>query len=261
MQRHYKAAHAGARSRLDRRASSAKSLPPVKKLTPARFYNCLIPRSLGNGPKTAIRLFMNINTLSGTNSAYLQSLFNTTFGKTTSTSGSTASTTGISLGNTQDTNQLSPFAQLLSTLQQLQQSNPTEYQQVTQQIATNLTNAASTATADGNTSEATQLTQLATDFTTASQSGQLPNVADLSQAIGGGHHHHGHHHHGGASATDTTSSSSSTSSTGSTSNSTSNLLAQFLDPSTSGSSNQNQPLNPMSIIMNTLTNAGITTNS
>jgi hypothetical protein len=98
-------------------------------------------------------------------------------------------------GQQSDSGQLSPFAQLLSTLQQLQQSNPTEYKQVTQQIATNLQNAAQTATSDGNTSAANQLTQLATDFTTASQSGQLPNISDLAQAIGGGghHHHHGHH--------------------------------------------------------------------
>src|SRR5580704_17297731 len=106
-----------------------------------------------------------------------------------------------------DNGQLSPFAQLLNTLQQLQESNPTQYQQVTQQVATNLTAAAKTATTDGNTQAAAQLTQLATDFTTASQTGQLPNIQDLAQATGagnggevggaGGHHHHhggGHHH-------------------------------------------------------------------
>jgi hypothetical protein len=130
-----------------------------------------------------------------------------------------------------DSSQLSPFAQLLSVLQQLQQSNPTQYQQVTKQIATNLQNAAQTATSNGNTAQASQLTQLAKDFTNASTSGQLPNVQDLAQTIsGGGHHHHSH----AQSSTDADGGSSSTSGT----------------------------VNPMSIIMNTLSQAGVSaTNS
>lgn len=199
---------------------------------------------------------MNINPLSGTNSTYLQSLLSASLSSANSTSGTIGSTSGVSLGNPQDSNQLSPFAQLLSTLQQLQQSNPTEYQQVTQQIATNLQSAAKTATADGNTAAATQLNQLATDFTNASQNGQLPNVQDLSQAVSGGHHHHGHH--GGASSLDSASGSSS--STGSSSNSA-GLITQFLNNSGAGSSSQNNALNPMAIIVNTLSNAGLTANS
>jgi len=66
-----------------------------------------------------------------------------------------------------DGSQLSPFAQILSSLQQLQQSNPSQYQQVTRQIATNLQNAAKTAQSEGNTTAANQLNQLANDFTTA----------------------------------------------------------------------------------------------
>jgi len=95
-----------------------------------------------------------------------------------------------------DSAQLSPFAQLASTLQQLQESDPTKYKQVTQQVATNLQSAAQTAQSQGNSSVAGQLTQLSSDFTSASQTGQLPNLQDLSQAIGGstggsgGHHHH-----------------------------------------------------------------------
>jgi hypothetical protein len=84
------------------------------------------------------------------------------------TSGTTAlNLNGInlsSLGIQSDSTQLSPLAQLLSTLQQLQQSNPIQYQQ---QIATNLQNAAQTAQAEGNTTAANQLNQLATDFTNA----------------------------------------------------------------------------------------------
>jgi hypothetical protein len=133
----------------------------------------------------------------------------------------------------------------MSTLQQLQQSNPSEYKQVTQQIATNLQNAAKTATADGNSTQATQLNQLATDFTNASQSGQLPNVQDLAQAVGGGHHHH-HHGHAAASSDSDSSSSSSTSQT------LSQQLAAFQANST-----PNASLDPMAIITNTLSSAGI----
>src|ERR1035438_9235880 len=84
---------------------------------------------------------MNINPLSGTNSPYIQSLLSSSLSSANSTSGSTGGTSGVLFGNPQDSNQLSPFAQLLSTLQQLQQSNPTEYQQITQQIATNMQSA------------------------------------------------------------------------------------------------------------------------
>ena len=213
---------------------------------------------------------MNINPLSGTNSTYLQSLLTSALSSANSTSGSAGTSSGVSLGNSQDTNQLSPFAQLLSTLQQLQQSNPTEYQQVTGQIATNLQSAAKTATADGNTAAATQLNQLAADFTTASQSGQLPNVQDLSQAVSGGHHHHVPRMHAtpivvSRLPVDPTSSSSSSDSTAGTSsssssNSTTGLHAQFLS-NFGGLLSQDNALNPMAIIMNTLSTAGITTKS
>jgi hypothetical protein len=166
----------------------------------------------------------------------------------------------VSATSTQsDNGQLSPFAQLLSTLQQLQESNPTQYQRVTAQIATNLQAAGQTATTDGNTSAASQLNQLATDFNNASQSAQLPNISDLAQAVGGGGGHHHHHHHvsSSSSSSDTSSdSSSSSSSTGSTSSSNS-PISQLLAALQSNST-QNDSLNPMSIIMNTLQSAGIT---
>jgi hypothetical protein len=207
---------------------------------------------------------MNINPLSGTNSTYLQSLLTPALSGATSTSRSIGGTSGVSFGNSQDSNQLSPFAQLLSILQQLQQSNPTEYQQITQQIATNLQSAAKTATTDGNTAAAAQLNQLATDFTTASQSGQLPNVQDLSQAVAGGHHHHARHIRPpqlDLMPVDPASSSSSSSSTTNPSGSSTGLITQFLNNSGAGSSSQNNALNPVAIIMNTLSNAGLTTNS
>ena len=209
---------------------------------------------------------MNVNSLSGTNSIYPPTLLNSSLSGAKSTSGSTGGTAGVLLGSMQDTNQFSPFAQLLSTLQQLQQSDPTEYQQVTQQIATNLQNAAKTATADGNTAAATQLNQLATDFTNASRSGQLPNVQDLAQAVSGGHHHHGHHMHAtpivaGTAPLDSGSSSSSSASTAGSSGNSTDLIAQFLSNSGADSLNQNNALDPMAIIRNTLSNAGLTTNS
>ncbi len=133
-------------------------------------------------------------------------------------------------------------------LQQLQQSDPAKYQEVTAQIATNLQTAAQTATADGDTASATQLTQLATDFSSASKSGQLPNMQDLSQAIGGHHHHR---HHAEAAATDPPATSSN-SQTKDTAQELSQLLAAYQTNGSQGATD------PMSIIMSTLSSAGIT---
>jgi hypothetical protein len=135
--------------------------------------------------------------------------------------------------------QLSPFAQLLTTLQQLDQSNPTQYKQVTKQIATNLQSAAATATKNGNGTEATQLATLAKDFSSASQSGQLPNVQDLASALGGVRQHLPAH----AAASDASLST--------------NAALQQLLASFQTSSNQNSSTNPLSIVMSTLSNAGI----
>jgi hypothetical protein len=79
---------------------------------------------------------------------------------------------GSSKPGAQDTNQTSPFAQVLSSLQQ---SNPGSFKTVTQQIAGYLQTGAQSATSNGNTALASQLTQLSTDFTNVSTSGQLPN--------------------------------------------------------------------------------------
>jgi hypothetical protein len=156
-----------------------------------------------------------------------------------------------------DNSRLSPFAHLMSELRQLQQSDPAKYQQVTQQIATNLQNAAQTAQAGGDTTAATQLNQLASDFTDASKSGQLPNMQDLAQAVGGHHHHH-HHHHAEAASTDptgilSTGSSASSASSSPASQTLSQLLGAF---QTNGT--QSAATDPMSIIMSTLSSAGIT---
>jgi hypothetical protein len=110
-----------------------------------------------------------------------------------------------------------------------------------------LQSAAQTDLANGNPAAANQLNQLATDFSNASKSGQLPSVQDLAQAIGG-HHHHRHH---SASADPNASTASSSSATAS-SQSLGQLLSSFQANGTS-----TDPLNPMSIILNTLSDAGI----
>jgi len=165
-------------------------------------------------------------------SSYLQSVLTSTL----QSAGVTQNSSNTSqVSQAADNSNLSPLAQLMNTLHELQQSNPTKYQQVTQQIAANLQSAAQTAQSQGNTAAANQLNQLSQDFTTASQTGQLPNANDLAKAHG---HHHHHHSHGGSessSSTDTTSTSS-----------TSDTQTQ-------------RSLNPMSIIWNTLSQAGVTT--
>jgi hypothetical protein len=119
---------------------------------------------------------MSIGPLISLAGGYLESLF-------------ANSLSGATSGGNQDTNRLSPFAQVLSSLQQLQQSNPSHYQQVTQQISSSLHTAAQSATASGNTSLANELNKLSTGFSSASTSGRLPNVPDLAQAVGRGYHH------------------------------------------------------------------------
>jgi|SRR5579872_6132612 len=195
--------------------------------------------------KSADMKDMSTSPINSLSSTYLQSLLGTTLqnaGLTNQTTG----TTGTS-SIPQDQGGLSPFAQMLSALQQLQQTDPTKYQQVTKQIATNLQSAAQTAQSDGNTNLANQLNQLSDDFSTASQNGQLPNIQDLAQAVGGHHGHH-HHHHGGGS-------SGSTTSTTDTSNS--NQGVNQLLSALQSNSNQTASLNPMSIIYDTLSSAGV----
>jgi len=199
---------------------------------------------------------MSINAVSPLSNSYLQQLISNSIGSTnsaTSTTGANAS----SLAGQQDNNTLSPLAQILNTLQQMQQSNPSEYQQVTQQIATALQSAGQTAQSDGNTTAANQLNQLATDFTSASKSGQLPNVQDLATAVAGGHHHHGHggHHHADASSSSSsTSDSSSTQGTSSTTATGSQSISQLLSSLQSGNTST---FDPTAIILNTLSNAGV----
>jgi hypothetical protein len=192
---------------------------------------------------------MSTSSINNLSSGYLQSILGTALQNAGVTAGQTNSINTSLSALQSDQGQLSPFVQVLSTLQQLQQSNPSQYQQVTQQIATNLQSAARTAQSQGNTAAANQLNQLASDFTSASQNGQLPNAQDLAKALSGHRHHGGgHHHHASSDSSDSSTSSTDASSSGS---SLSQLLSAF-------QTDQSQALNPMSIIENTLSSAGIT---
>jgi len=185
---------------------------------------------------------MNLNAITINNSleSILDSVFQN-FSSTPSSTGNAASSAGSTSQTNSDNGHLSPFAQLVSLLQQLQQSNPAEYQSVTQQIATNLQSAAQTDQEDGNTAGATQLNQLSADFTDASTTGQLPNLQDLAQALGNN--------------TDSPKITISLSQL-------EQLLASLQTSSTQDQSqNSTQSQDPMSIILNTLSGAGYNINN
>lgn len=90
---------------------------------------------------------------------------------------------------------ISPIGQLLSNLQQLQAQDPTKFQQVVGQIATELQTAAQQQTGNNNsiqqpgqTGTSNFLTQLAASFQS------IANGGSLSQLQAQHHGHHGHHH-------------------------------------------------------------------
>jgi hypothetical protein len=196
----------------------------------------------------------SINNLS---SNYLQSILNNAVQNSGLNSNSANAVGSSPAALPTDNQQLSPFAQLVGQLQQLQQSDPAKYQQVTQQIATNLQSAAQTAQADGNTKAASQVNQLSTDFSNASTSGQLANLQDLAQATTGHHHHGGGgHHHAHAASSDPDSSPADPTSTSSLSQTLSQLLSGLQTDGTANGS-----LDPMAIILNTLSSAGLSSSS
>jgi hypothetical protein len=145
-----------------------------------------------------------------------------------------------------DSTQLSPFAQLIDALQQLQQADPSQYSQVTQQIADRLRNEAQQARADGNIYEANQLILLASSFSGASQSGQLPNLSDLATGISG---LNGSQSDSGINSTATPVSTSDQ-----------QLAALFQTPDSTNSS-LNASLEPGTIVFSALQNSGIGLNS
>jgi hypothetical protein len=98
---------------------------------------------------------------------------------------------------------LSKPGQLFSQLQNLAQTDPAKFKEVTAEIASQLKNAASSHTGK----QADFLNALAGRFDAASQSG---NVSDLkppqAQAQASGHHHHHQHAQGAGSAQSSSSS-------------------------------------------------------
>src|ERR1019366_379272 len=106
---------------------------------------------------------------------------------------------------------ISPPAQFMSQMQQLSQTDPSQFKAVAASVATSFQNAAAQASG----SQAQVLTGLASQFTQAAHTGTLPApqastpVASVQGAQGasaghaGAHHHH--HHGGGASATQSSS--------------------------------------------------------
>jgi len=97
---------------------------------------------------------------------------------------------------------------LLSELQQLQQTNPTQFKTVMADIASTLQADAKNATG----TQATFLNNLATQFSQAAQTGQMPNLQPQGQQAAGGHHHHHVQSYQSQSASSTTGATSSSSS-------------------------------------------------
>lgn len=88
-------------------------------------------------------------------------------------------------GTSSATTSISPAAQYLGQLVQLQQSNPGQFKTVLTDIADKLQAAADKAGG----SEGQALSNLASKFRTAGQTGDLSSLRPA-------HHHHGHHHSG-----------------------------------------------------------------
>ncbi len=200
---------------------------------------------------------MSMGPIANMAAGWLQSIFNPAARNTAPASTASTNSTGAAASQPA-TGKLSPFAQILNELQELQQSKSGQYQQVTQQISANLQTAAQTAQSNGNANAASELNSLATDFTSASQNGQLPSVQDLANATGGGHHHHHHMHAAppGTSNGATASNSGAAATTASSANSPGEILSQLFAPAQNGGL-PNASADPSSIILNTLSSAGI----
>ena len=125
---------------------------------------------------------MNVASLCSSRSSDIGSLFGNAIQGVTSTKNN-ARTNATTANQPSDTSQLSPLAQFFSTLQQVLQSNPGQYQQLTQLIASSLNQIGQQS---GNAGSSNPLSQLARDFSNAANTGNLPDVSGLANAIGGG---------------------------------------------------------------------------
>jgi hypothetical protein len=129
----------------------------------------------------------------------VSSLFPSVFQPNSTLSNTSSSSSPVSTAAQQtDASGLSPTASFLSELQQLQVQSPTQFNQLVSSISNNLTQAAQTAASSGNSTKASQLNALATQFQNSTNGGQIPTPQDLQQAgLSGHHHHHGGHHSSG----------------------------------------------------------------
>jgi hypothetical protein len=125
---------------------------------------------------------MIVASLGSSRSSDIGSLFGNAIQGVTSTKDN-ARTNAPTANQPSDTSQLSPLAQFFSTLQQVLQSNPGQYQQLTQLIASGLNQVGQQS---GNGASADPLSQLASDFSNAANTGNLPDVSNLANAIDGG---------------------------------------------------------------------------
>jgi len=107
-------------------------------------------------------------------------------------------------------------------------------------IASTLTTDAQNATG----AQATALTNLASKFSQAAQTGQMPNLQPQGQQAAGGHHHH--HHHVQSYQSQDASSTTGTPSAATTGNS---------------SSSQQTPFSLVQVIQNALQTAGVSLSS
>jgi uncharacterized protein YidB (DUF937 family) len=196
----------------------------------------------GTGAGSADKGFMSTPAINPISAATLEQALDTVENAATTSIATVASSTTVANSARQsDSSQFSPLGQLISTLQHLQKTDPTKYKEVTQLIATNLQTTAQTAKTQGNSSEAKQLTALAADFSSASNSGNLSTlVKDLTPA--GGRHHHG----------------SGIASTNSVTENTGNQLLSLLHGNES-QRDQSTNLKATATILHTLNASGITT--
>ncbi len=124
-----------------------------------------------------------------------------------SATGSSSSATSVDGASSAVSVDLSQPGQLFSQLQNLAQTDPTQFKQVTAEIASQLKDAASSQTGK----QADFLNNLAGRFETASQSGKMSDLAppQQAQAQSGAHHHHHAHAQSGSSTQSGVSSSQS----------------------------------------------------
>ncbi len=147
---------------------------------------------------------MNVSTL------FTNPYASTTSTASTSSVGAVSSTTSTastaSSASAASSTSISSAGQLFSQLQQLSQSNPTEFKAVASQLATTFQTAASQTGGP----QAKALTNLSDQMTQAAQTGalQAPQSGQGSSSSSGAGGHH-HHHHGGGGGDGSSSSSSS----------------------------------------------------